>query len=342
MGRGLVALGLMSGALACALLGAIGRDALGPLALLSTSEHLVGETADLESRLSGLSTELAAARKASSEYSGRLIKTLIDARVEILRTNSDLLRQRLDAIRVGARPNIVVVAAAPNPSRGSEIAKQIASTTREIEVQEAESAKYSGGLVKAIADSGVATGRLTLAMLQLEQTKAELGIAWMPAPVGETSSESVPRVQPSSHAANTDTAAVKPIKLVPAVTGKRYVESDWKAGTYQDAIFFDINWDTSKLPRPTRAVKGILVLADVFGEARFRIKVTIDDAMKPGTPLRQASLGFRYNKFNEDHQWVRATELTNMTFSFEASDVLYADGTKEKLPATLAESSGQP
>lgn len=342
MGRGLVALGLMSGALACALLGAVGRDALGPLALLPTSEHLVGETADLESRLSGLSAELAAARKASSEYSAGLIKTLIDARVEILRTNSDLLRQRLDAIRVGARPNIMVVATAPNPNRSSEIAKQIASTTREIEAQEAESAKYSGGLVKAIADSSVATGRLTLAMLQLEQTKAELGIAWMPALLAEKGSGSVPAVRPPPQTASTDTVTGKPIKLVPAVTGKRYVESNWKAGTYQDAIFFDINWDTSKLPRPTRAVKGILVLADVFGEARFRIKLTIDDAMKPGTPLRQAGLSFRYNQFDEEHHWVRTTELTNMTFTFEASDVLYADGTKEKLPATVSASSGQP
>ena len=38
----------------------------------------------------------------------------------------------------------------------------------------------------------------------------------------------------------------------------------------------DIEWDTSNLKRPTRAVKGVLHITDVFGDPQLSIKSTID------------------------------------------------------------------
>ncbi len=95
-------------------------------------------------------------------------------------------------------------------------------------------------------------------------------------------------------------------------------------------MLFDISWDTSKLRKPTRAVKGVLVFADLFGEPHFRIRITLDDPLKPGAKFGQTGQGFKYNQFLDDHHWVRSTDLANMNIRFEPEEVIYADGSREK------------
>jgi hypothetical protein len=69
---------------------------------------------------------------------------------------------------------------------------------------------------------------------------------------------------------------------------------------------------------------------DLFGEEKFRLGLTIDDPLKPGTKFNQKGLGFKYNEFMEEHQWVRSTDLKNMKVEFKTREVLYADGSSEK------------
>ncbi len=72
------------------------------------------------------------------------------------------------------------------------------------------------------------------------------------------------------------------------------------------------------------------MLADLFGEPQFRIRTTIDTPLDPGKKFKQSGIGFKYNKFTQEHQWVRSTDLSNMTFRFEAQEILYQDGKVEK------------
>ncbi|CAN1721199.1 putative membrane transporter protein [Hyphomicrobium sp. 1Nfss2.1] len=122
----------------------------------------------------------------------------------------------------------------------------------------------------------------------------------------------------------------KPTILQPTISGKRYIERNWQAGIYDDAIAFDITWGTQKLPKPTRAVKGILVFADIFGAAQCRVRITINDSLKPGTVHRQTGMSLDYNQFNEQHRWMRTTDTKDMSFRFEPTEVLYSDGTTER------------
>ena len=126
---------------------------------------------------------------------------------------------------------------------------------------------------------------------------------------------------------NTSSSLIKPV-----LTNKRFQNSDFSKGVYEDAIWFDINWDTSKLKRKTRAIKGILVLGDIFGEPKFRINMTINDPLIPGKNYTQQGIGFDYNQFTESHKWVRFTELKDMTFAFEVKDIIYADEVKNAEP----------
>lgn len=116
--------------------------------------------------------------------------------------------------------------------------------------------------------------------------------------------------------------------IKPVLTHKRFQKSDFTKGVYEDAIWFDINWDTSQLKRKTRAIKGILILGDIFGEPKFRINMTINDPLTPGENYTQQGIGFDYNQFTKSHKWVRFTELKDMTFAFEAKDIIYADEMK--------------
>jgi hypothetical protein len=121
----------------------------------------------------------------------------------------------------------------------------------------------------------------------------------------------------------------KPL-LIPTLTKKRFQKSDFGHGIYEDAIWFDVSWDTSHLKKPTRAIKGVLILGDIFGESKLRLRWTINQPLTPGTSYTAKGVGFEYNQFIDSHKWVRATDLKDMTFQFEVTDIIFQDGTKEK------------
>jgi hypothetical protein len=113
--------------------------------------------------------------------------------------------------------------------------------------------------------------------------------------------------------------------LVPQLLDKRFASQD-----YQEFIWFDIRWDTTRLKKPTRAVKGVLHVVDLFGDPQLSINLTIDDPLQADRPYTQEGTGFKYNQFMESHKWVRATAQENMRLVFVPSAVIYADGTREE------------
>jgi hypothetical protein len=109
-----------------------------------------------------------------------------------------------------------------------------------------------------------------------------------------------------------------------SVSNKRYDHGD-----YEDHIWFDCTYTLSTASKPTRAVKGAIQFSDLFGDVKFRLLVTVNDALSPGRPLVNPGIGFTFNQFMGEHQWVRATNLDDMKCSFAVSNVLYSDGTSE-------------
>lgn len=83
------------------------------------------------------------------------------------------------------------------------------------------------------------------------------------------------------------------------------------------------------LNKPTRAVKGLLEFTDLFGEVKFRIGLTLNERLEPGRPFTQRGIGFEYNQFMAEHQWMRGTDKADMKVLFRVTNILYADGTAE-------------
>ena len=111
------------------------------------------------------------------------------------------------------------------------------------------------------------------------------------------------------------------------VTNKRFQPSDSSAGRYDDYIWYDVIY-SSRFDKNTRSIKGIMQFCDLFGEPHFQIRTTIDDPIAPHGTHTSKGVGFDYNQFTDSHQWMRATDLSDMTFKFTVEAVLFADGTR--------------
>jgi hypothetical protein len=140
-------------------------------------------------------------------------------------------------------------------------------------------------------------------------------------PVGQTPSDS------SQNAEQSTATNVNDTLLIPTLSNKVYQPADPSNNSYQDFISFDITLDTSKLTKPTRAVKGVLVFTDLFGEEKFRLNWTINDPLTPGVSYTGKGIGFNFNQFEESHIWIRDTDLKDMKSRFEVTNILYQDET---------------
>ena len=343
------------------------RPALGVGPMLLMAAAAVSDAADsvgdLKHQYELLEAEIAETRAEADKHEGGLLASLIAARLEILRTSAALVQQRIHLTEADAEVSVVAPVYARDPVRGAELERDIEILERRIASQEVVRAVHTGGLAKAMVDSGIATTRLSLEMLRLERLKAKYGLAWMPE-FEDDDRFGVPPEQPIAapepQIANPELpvgAAAPPIGaappgdksrgqvavtasperktsgealLAPVLSNKSFQQSDWRNGSYEDLVLFDVSWDTSRLRQPTRAVKGALVFADLFGEPHFRVRMVIDQPLEPGAKFTQAGQSFAYNQFLDDHKWVRSTDLGNMNISFETQEVMYADGSRER------------
>ena len=133
--------------------------------------------ADLGQDLDRIGQEIENATRDDVAYSGGLIKTMIGMRLEVLKTNEALVEQRIHALESGARITVVVDATKPDPTRATELAKEIETQRAKVEEARTEADRYSGGLVQAMAETAVATNRNTLAMLEQQYFVARYGLA---------------------------------------------------------------------------------------------------------------------------------------------------------------------
>ncbi len=158
----------------------------------------------LKVELSQTESEISSANAANQNYSGGLIKTLISVRVEILKTNQALIKQRIDAIESGAKITMDVPGAKPDEAMAESVKTEINALNAQIYQAKAEANQYSGGLVLAMKLAAIATQEQTMAMLQQRYLSAKYGLAnALPADVKQATVSEASQIRKPTQASNT-------------------------------------------------------------------------------------------------------------------------------------------
>ena len=283
----------------------------------ATLGQLRAEVADVDNEISN-------AEKKEASLSDGLIKSLVEARLEILKLTRDMVRQRILALESGATVTVEAAGTKPDPALAATLEGEIASQSAELESARKDAAAYDGGLIGAMKVATVATKEQTMAMLQQRYLAAKYGLVLVGVANGGEKGAELQSVDagkvPKAGNVTTDPTTVVEVKLL----SKRFAEHD-----YQEYLWFDIEFSATGLSKPARAIKGVLNFQDLFGDPQLRISWTIEEPLKPGGSVMEKGTGFEYNQFVDSHQWVKNTALSNMTASFTVKSILYQDGSRQ-------------
>jgi hypothetical protein len=277
---------------------------------------------DLATELTQVEAEIAEAASQYATLAGGLLKALIAVRLEILRTTRVLLRQRMFAEEGGAALSVQIPASVPDERSAAALATEVEAQQRALEAARADAARFAGGLVHALKLSTVATQEQSLSMLRQRYLIAMYGLA-LPSvePIIKSDAPatpiSPPNIQPQG-------ATAPQLAFLVRLLKKQLTKQN-----HQDFIFFDTELTASGLKRPSRAIKGQLLINDLFGETKLTIGWTLEKPLNPGESLIERGKGFHYNQFLQPHQWVNDTALENMSAVFAVSGILYQDGSRE-------------
>lgn len=237
------------------------------------------EVTDLRGELALVQASIADAIDEDSKYTGGVIKSLIAYRLEILRINEALLQQRIQAIESGAGINMVVNATQPDPERAAELLEDIFAQRRKVDEARRRAEQYSGGLVRAIAQSTAATASNTLAILEQKYFAAKYGIA-VDLPAGPT--RSVPAAPtPAGNENPDDCLEITDFGSSVVSSNPVYSEVAWKvdiASSCRESYKVEVRYkirdkDDFELEE---AIERISVSAGGVGKARGRIFVLLE------------------------------------------------------------------
>ena len=95
-------------------------------------------------------------------------------------------------------------------------------------------------------------------------------------------------------------------------------------------IWWDATYEAYELEKDTRSIQGVLQFCDLFGDPQFECRVTLNETLRVGGKHRAPTGGIDFDPRDKAHEWLLATRLEDMTFTFKATRVLYMDGTREE------------
>lgn len=280
----------------------------------------------LKSELSQAEKEIKIAESKSSQFGESLIGVLVEARLEILKTNKALLAQRINSLESSININIEVAGTKPNIEEAKTIESEINKQEEILKKLQTELSEYSGGLIGAMKHAEVATQEQTLAMLRQKYLILKYGLAFPDITI-QTEDIAPQRVKAKVKDAN-KTQKFDESNIAKEIISVTLLKKNYAKQDYQDYMFFDIDFQAIGLDKPARAIKGVLNFEDLFEEVKLRVKWTIDEPITPGGKHLARGMGFEYNLFTSSHKWIRATDLTDMKANFTVLSIIYQDGTK--------------
>src|SRR5438128_351253 len=200
--------------------------------------------ASLKSEIADVRSQIAAAEAESDRYSGRLVKALIDSRVQTFKQTLAMLEQRDKAFTFGLRLSYTIDGKPFQLPAGAkdelaQVEQEIRDKDEKIRQQGQEVPRYSGGLVQSLSLSTLATMKQTQAMLnqrrlaikyELPQYLAFQTARSTPAPTTQATvvPSSLPSASTSQQAAAADDWEIVEVASRPGESNSSWTRFAWK------------------------------------------------------------------------------------------------------------------
>lgn len=128
--------------------------------------------------------------------------------------------------------------------------------------------------------------------------------------------------QSKSDKKNTSTESEKII--IAKLMSKKHSQKKYGSG-----IYYDIEFTALNLEKPARAIKGVMLFQDLFGETQHKLSWTLNDPPAPNESTYEYETGFDFNQFKSEHIWAKDTEIKDMKAVYKVQSIIYADGTQK-------------
>jgi hypothetical protein len=232
------------------------------------STESTAPTDDALPDIAEVTEQIKTAESEASKYTGGMIKTLIDLRLETLRVTKALLEQYAIAHTSGAKLDYTLKTTEPDQERADQLLQEIVAATKERDRLRSEAEKYSGGLVQSMALVSLSTQEQTLAMLHQGYYVAKYGLAL-------TTPISAPPDPPdtSSEASTSEAAPTPPQREKPEWADPAYPDIDYSASWFASAHTsgarihggWIVNIDQAEIDSSTRVTAILLTDPTAFG-----------------------------------------------------------------------------
>jgi hypothetical protein len=135
----------------------------------------------VRSDLASVESEIKSAEADDTRYTGGLVKALIGTRIATLHQTEAMLEQKLLSLKQGIPVKYTVAGKVFTPPASApqileEVELEVAASEEKIRGQEAEAARYSGGLTQAMSLATLETMRQTHAMLEQKRVSLKYGL----------------------------------------------------------------------------------------------------------------------------------------------------------------------
>lgn len=280
------------------------------------SEPLQNEIAGLEQQIKDTWIE-------SEKYAGGLIKVLLGSRIQILEHTKAILEQRLVAGNYRVKISYVVEGKEHVPPvNKDEILKNLESEalgiTQEMGKAQEEADHYSGGLIRVMKLSTVATYQQQLAMLEMKRCALIYDIPLFAFEEGSTTPAKSPTVPTEESLAEID--SMFEVKLI----GKRVFEAN-----YSDHLGFNLLL-TNHTEKDIKAVQGVLIFTDLFDSEINQIRLTFERNVPAGQTIKNNDYSMELNQFDSEDQRLRTIDIKNLKMRFEVHGIIFKDGSTIK------------
>jgi hypothetical protein len=289
------------------------------------------ENLTLQKDISAVEQQIKSAETESAKYSGGLIKTLIDSRIQIYKNAKAMMEMKHAAGKYGISLKFDVQGKtyAPPPNK-SELLQQVESEAlqlvKEKEALQKDADRYGGGLIKVTKQASIATMEQQLALLEMKRCSLVYDIPFLVASTNDgnkaedaTSAKSALLAASTSKSEKSEKSEID--KMITVRLNRKWVFE----ANYSDNLGLDLTYQNNT-EKPIKAFQGVIIFKDLFDNQIQGVRFTVEMTIPPGQTIRDSGKSIELNKYSQEDNRLRTIEAENLHLECQIKTIMFTDG----------------